>query len=56
MGSGPPGSDTYPGAMILERALLPVRPGHETAFEAAFAQARPLTAEHLVTVAEPVDA
>jgi heme-degrading monooxygenase HmoA len=28
--------------MILEHALLPVRPGQETAFEAAFAQARPL--------------
>lgn len=30
-----------PGA-TLEHALLPVRPGQEEAFEAAFAQARPL--------------
>lgn len=30
--------------MILEHALLPVRPGTETAFEAAFARARPLIA------------
>jgi len=28
--------------MILEHAILPVRPGLETEFEAAFAQARPL--------------
>ena len=28
--------------MILEHALLPVRPGLEPAFEAAFAEARPL--------------
>lgn len=28
--------------MILEHALLPVVPGQEAAFEAAFAQARPL--------------
>lgn len=28
--------------MILEHALLPVRPSTEAAFEAAFAQARPL--------------
>lgn len=28
--------------MILEHALLPVRPGQEAAFEAAFARARPL--------------
>ena len=28
--------------MILEHALLPVRPGLEADFEAAFAQARPL--------------
>ncbi len=28
--------------MILEHALLPVRPGQEAAFEAAFAEARPL--------------
>jgi heme-degrading monooxygenase HmoA len=28
--------------MILEHALLPVRAGQEVAFEAAFAQARPL--------------
>lgn len=28
--------------MILEHALLPVVPGQEEAFEAAFAQARPL--------------
>lgn len=30
--------------MILECALLDVRPGQETAFEAAFAEARPLIA------------
>ncbi|WP_425956258.1 antibiotic biosynthesis monooxygenase family protein [Xylanimonas sp. McL0601] len=30
--------------MIREHALLPVRPGQEAAFEAAFAQARPLVA------------
>ncbi|HVM10786.1 MAG TPA: antibiotic biosynthesis monooxygenase [Acidimicrobiales bacterium] len=30
--------------MILEHALLDVRPGEEAAFEAAFAQARPLIA------------
>lgn len=28
--------------MILEHAVLPVRPGLEAAFEAAFARARPL--------------
>lgn len=28
--------------MVLEHAILPVRPGMEAAFEAAFAQARPL--------------
>lgn len=28
--------------VILEHALLPVLPGHEAAFEAAFAEARPL--------------
>ncbi len=28
--------------MILEHAILPVRPGEEAAFEAAMAQARPL--------------
>jgi heme-degrading monooxygenase HmoA len=32
------------GRMILEHALLPVREGKETAFEAAFAEARPLIA------------
>lgn len=30
--------------MILEHAILPVRPGAEADFEAAFAQARPLVA------------
>ena len=30
--------------MILEHAILPVRPGSEADFEAAFAQARPLVA------------
>lgn len=30
--------------MILEHALLPVRPGSEEQFEAAFQQARPLIA------------
>lgn len=30
--------------MILEHAILPVRPGAEEDFEAAFAQARPLIA------------
>ena len=28
--------------MVVEHAVLPVRPGEETTFEAAFAQARPL--------------
>ncbi|MGY1729113.1 antibiotic biosynthesis monooxygenase family protein [Geodermatophilus sp. SYSU D01062] len=28
--------------MVLEHALLPVRPGREDAFEAAFARARPI--------------
>ena len=28
--------------MILEHALLPIRPGRELDFEAAFAQARPI--------------
>ena len=32
------------GAGVLEHALLPVRPGQEEAFEAAFARARPLVA------------
>lgn len=31
--------------MILEHAILPVRPGAERDFEAAFARARPLIAE-----------
>lgn len=30
--------------MIVEQALLPVRPGHEAAFEEAFAEARPIIA------------
>lgn len=30
--------------MILEHAILPVLPGHEADFEAAFEQARPLVA------------
>lgn len=30
--------------MVLEHALLPVRPGSEDAFEAAFREARPLIA------------
>ena len=30
--------------MVLEHALLPVRPGREAEFEAAFARARPLIA------------
>ncbi|MFN8077990.1 MAG: antibiotic biosynthesis monooxygenase [Kineosporiaceae bacterium] len=30
--------------MILEQAILPVRPGHEAEFEAAIRQARPLIA------------
>jgi heme-degrading monooxygenase HmoA len=30
--------------VVLEHALLPVRPGQEAAFEAAFAQARPIIA------------
>jgi len=30
--------------VILEHAILPVRPGSEADFEAAFAQARPLVA------------
>jgi heme-degrading monooxygenase HmoA len=30
--------------MILESAMLPVRPGQEAEFEAAFVQARPLVA------------
>jgi heme-degrading monooxygenase HmoA len=30
--------------MILEHALLPVRPGEEAAFEAAFAEAAPIIA------------
>jgi heme-degrading monooxygenase HmoA len=31
-------------AMILEHALLPVRPGHESEFESAFAKARTIIA------------
>ncbi|WP_029253086.1 antibiotic biosynthesis monooxygenase family protein [Paraoerskovia marina] len=31
--------------MIREHALLPVRPGQEAAFEAAFVEARPLIAQ-----------
>ena len=30
--------------MVLEHALLPVRPGEEASFEEAFAQARPIIA------------
>ena len=33
-----------PGAGVLEHALLPIRPGEEDAFEAAFARARPVIA------------
>jgi heme-degrading monooxygenase HmoA len=32
--------------MVLEHALLPVRPGQEASFEAAFATARPLITGH----------
>jgi heme-degrading monooxygenase HmoA len=35
-------SAAYDHRVIREHALLPVRPGHEDAFEAAFAEARPL--------------
>jgi heme-degrading monooxygenase HmoA len=31
--------------MVLEHAILPVRPGQETDFESAFAQARPLISD-----------
>jgi heme-degrading monooxygenase HmoA len=37
-----PGPGRYRGGMIVEHALLPVRPGHEDEFERAFAVARPL--------------
>lgn len=35
---------TYGVLVILEHALLPVLSGHEAAFEAAFAEAKPLIA------------
>lgn len=34
----------YAGAMILEHAILPVVPGREAAFEAAFAEAKGIIA------------
>lgn len=40
---GPPSYPILRG-MVLEHALLPVRPGQDAAFEAAFARARPLIA------------
>ncbi len=38
--------------MIREHALLPVRPGREPVFEAAFAEARPLIAAQPCLVSE----
>lgn len=36
--------DRYGGGMILEHAILPVRPGREEEFEVAFAEAKPIIA------------
>ena len=41
---GRPGRGWHHGAMITEHALLPVVPGREVEFEAAFAQAREIIA------------